>query len=144
MKLRRDFMLNNSRTVKNELRAALNRFRSMDNQPGDLDPRSNRLAFGDNGTVKVVLDGRTFTERYQNEEGGVHIDQYTAPSDWSILNGTAEGVEVSRDSLGHCQAEQLNHFNAKFPGFRDFYVPQSLSGIEAAALFTTLEALFDG
>lgn len=140
MQLRRNFHLDNRGETAKSLREARARYDKMDNQPGDLDPREDRLTLSSGGEeVKVILDGRTFTERYADSQGRVSIGEYTAPSRLLPL-AKSQATEVQKSPSGAVKGSTLEWHSGWETSFHHH---DDMRSVDARAFFSSADAAFN-
>ncbi len=140
MILQRNFSSASSGEVKKSLNQVINRYRGLDNKPGDSDPVKDRVTLSsDAGEVKVRLDGRSFSERVQAADGSVRISSFTVPGPLSLFS-RPEGFEVVKGADGKIEGKTLTY--SKFQYISNSHKHEWMSMAEAHSLFVAKDASF--
>lgn len=138
MQLRRDFHLASKSDVKAQLNKARELYEKADNKPGDLDDRPDRVSLSSGGeSVKAILNGSSFIERYESSDGSVSIGSYK-PAAWYNPFGTTTGLEVSSRN-GKVEGETLEYLDNMYSSFHHH---DPMGSLDARSTFAALEAQF--
>jgi hypothetical protein len=88
-------------------------------------------------SVKAILNGREFLERYEEKDGRVTISQFRTPA-WYSLGTVAAGMEIQKDG-GRTEGRTLEYESGTFA---DWHQHSKMEPIDAKGTFAALDAQF--